>query len=136
MWNLVREREGILRQVAHGLQRIERVARADVLARGEHSHVHILLVSSLDLLLLLLEQFNLLLDGKLLHYRKAGVSHDRGIDAGEGACGEGEPLLKRGWGSLVQVVRTRNTVVTDTRSRKTRTLRSAKSKGCKTHFLG
>lgn len=34
----------------------------------DHSHVHILLMSSLNLLLLLLQKFDLLLNSKLFHY--------------------------------------------------------------------
>ena len=46
-----------------------RVAAAGckMLSRRYHAHVHILLVGSLDLLLLLLKQFDLLLDCKLFH---------------------------------------------------------------------
>jgi len=35
--------------------------------RRNHSHINILLVCGLDLLLLLLKQFNLLLNSKLFH---------------------------------------------------------------------
>ncbi len=38
-----------------------------MLRRWDHAHVHILLVGSLNLLLLLLKQFDLLLDRKLFH---------------------------------------------------------------------
>ena len=44
-------------------------ARSQVLGGGNHAHVDILLVGSLDLLLLLLKQFDLLLNSKLLHCR-------------------------------------------------------------------
>jgi hypothetical protein len=66
---LVGELESSLRHVGHGLQRIERTAGAERLSRGHHPHVDILLMSSLDLLLLLLQQLNLLLDGELFHCR-------------------------------------------------------------------
>jgi hypothetical protein len=51
---LVRELEARLLDVPHGLQRIELSAGMHRLAGRHHAHVDILLVSSLDLLLLLL----------------------------------------------------------------------------------
>lgn len=63
LWDLARELESI----AHGLQRIEWAAGSDGLARRHHAHVDILLLGGLDLLLLLLQELDLLLDGKLFH---------------------------------------------------------------------
>lgn len=74
LWHLVWELEGVLRHVGHGLQRIEAATGNHRLSRGYHSHVDILLLRSLDLLLLLLQQFNLLLDGKLLHCREVKLA--------------------------------------------------------------
>jgi len=45
-----------------------------MLGRGNHAHVDILLVGSLDLLLLLLKQLDLLLDSQLFHCRQTWVS--------------------------------------------------------------
>jgi len=58
---LLGELEGALWRHAR-LQGIEGATWAELLRRGHHSHVHVLLLSSLDLLLLLLQQLNLLLD--------------------------------------------------------------------------
>lgn len=44
----------------------------DGLAGGYHAHIYILLMGRLDLLLLLLQELNLLLDGQLFHYQKRG----------------------------------------------------------------
>jgi hypothetical protein len=64
---LVGELESSLRHIRHWLQRIERTARTDRLSWRHHPHVDILLMRSLNLLLLLLQQLDLLLNGKLLH---------------------------------------------------------------------
>lgn len=65
LWKLLWELEGILmRHARHLLQGIESSAGSKLLGR-HHAHVHVLL-SSLDLLLLLLQQLDLLLDGKLV----------------------------------------------------------------------
>jgi membrane protein required for beta-lactamase induction len=64
---LVGELESSLRHIGHWLQRIERTTRTKRLSRRHHPHVDILLMRSLNLLLLLLQQLNLLLNGKLLH---------------------------------------------------------------------
>jgi hypothetical protein len=66
---LLWELEGSLwRHATHGrLQRIECSARTERLSRRYHAHVDVLLVRRLDLLLLLLQQFDLLLDSKLFH---------------------------------------------------------------------
>jgi hypothetical protein len=42
-------------------------AGCKVLSRRDHAHIDVLLVCSLNLLLLLLEQFDLLLNRKLFH---------------------------------------------------------------------
>lgn len=49
------------------MQRIESPVVAKGLAGGHHAHVDVLLVRRLDLLLLLLQQLDLLLDGQLFH---------------------------------------------------------------------
>jgi hypothetical protein len=48
-----------------------------LLGGWNHAHVHILLVGSLNLLLLLLEQFDLLLNRKLFHSRRREHAHQR-----------------------------------------------------------
>lgn len=72
--HLVGELEGTLvTHVAHGrLEGVESTSRAELLSRRYHAHVDILLMGSLQLLLLLLEELDLLLNGKLVHCR-AGV---------------------------------------------------------------
>lgn len=63
------------RQVGHGgLQRTETLRHG--LTRGEHAHIDILL-GSLDLLLLLLEKFDLLLDSKLIEIARSIHAHQR-----------------------------------------------------------
>lgn len=64
---LIRELEVILRHIAHRLQRIERSIMSHGLAGRNHSHVDILLMSSLNLLLLLLQELDLLLNRQLFH---------------------------------------------------------------------
>lgn len=66
---LLGELESVLRRHAAeaGLQGIEAGAGAERLTWGEHPHADVLLVCGLYLLLLLLQQLDLLLDGKLLH---------------------------------------------------------------------
>jgi len=56
------------RHVGHGLKGVEVTARSE-LARWHHAHIHVLLLCSLKLLLLLLQQLNLLLKSQLLHYQ-------------------------------------------------------------------
>lgn len=68
------ELEGGLPHVAHGLQRIEGSIMCHGLAGGNHAHVDVLLVGSLDLLLLLLQQLDLLLDSQLFHCGEEDVS--------------------------------------------------------------
>ena len=75
---LVWELEGvhIWRQVWHLLlQWVEATDWDHALVWRNHAHVDILLVGSLNLLLLLLKQFDLLLDSKLLHYQELSVKH-------------------------------------------------------------
>lgn len=72
MSHLVWELKARLLEVSHGLQRIELTARVDGLTWGHHPQVDILLLCSLDLLLLLLKQLNLLLDSQLFHYHEDG----------------------------------------------------------------
>lgn len=69
--HLARELEAALGpHVAHGgLEWVEVTPRAELLPRGDHSHIDVLLMGSLELLLLLLEELDLLLDSKLVHYR-------------------------------------------------------------------
>lgn len=69
--HLVGELEGTLvTHVAHGrLERVEATSGAKLLGRRYHAHVDVLLMSSLQLLLLLLEELDLLLDSKLVHCR-------------------------------------------------------------------
>ncbi len=76
--HLVRELESGLVHVSHGLQGIEGSVVAHGLARRQHAHIDILLVGCLDLLLLLLQELDLLLDGKLLHYRPLATSRHAG----------------------------------------------------------
>jgi hypothetical protein len=70
--HLVGELEGSL-HVTHGLHRVE--SRTHSLLRRHDAHVHVLLLSSLNLLLLLLEQFDLLLNGELFHARVLEHAH-------------------------------------------------------------
>jgi hypothetical protein len=65
--HLIGELEIGLLQVSHVLQRIERATTWESLPLGHHAQIHILLLRSLDLLLLLLQQLNLLLNRQLLH---------------------------------------------------------------------
>lgn len=65
---------GKLESIAHGLQRIECAIMTKGLARRNHAHVDILLMGRLDLLLLLLQQFNLLLNRQLFHCVGGDVS--------------------------------------------------------------
>lgn len=69
--HLVGELEGTLvTHVAHGrLEGVEPTPRAELLSRRYHAHVDVLLMGSLQLLLLLLEELDLLLNGKLVHCR-------------------------------------------------------------------
>lgn len=65
---LLRKLEGVdlRRNTAHGTAGRECIDLAQLL-RLEQAHIHVLLVCSSDLLLLLLKQLNLLLNGKLFH---------------------------------------------------------------------
>lgn len=65
---LLRKLEGVdlRRDTTHGTTGRECVDLAQLL-RLEQTHVHVLLVCSSDLLLLLLKQLDLLLNGKLFH---------------------------------------------------------------------
>ena len=78
--HLVRKLEGALGpHVAHGRLQWVETTRPELLAGGDHAHIDVLLMGSLELLLLLLEQFDLLLDGKLVHCRKqVSVEKDNG----------------------------------------------------------
>ncbi len=73
LWKLGRELEtGLGRYVCHVL--LEWVESAGHgLIRGHHAHVEVLLLSGLDLLLLLLQQFDLLLDRELFHCTKEEI---------------------------------------------------------------
>lgn len=69
--HLVRELKGSLgSQVSQCRLQWVKCARAKLLGRGNHPHVDILLMGSLELLLLLLEELDLLLDGKLVHCKR------------------------------------------------------------------
>ena len=62
------------RQVLHlGLNGVVLSTWSQMLGWGDHAHVDILLVGSLNLLLLLLKQLDLLLDGQLFHCTKRRV---------------------------------------------------------------
>jgi hypothetical protein len=66
------ERVDLRRNTAHGGTRLEGRHLAQLLGL-QQAHVHVLLVCGSNLLLLLLEQLNLLLNGQLFHYLH--VSH-------------------------------------------------------------
>lgn len=68
---LLRELEGVDLGVAHIATLLESVNLAQLL-RLQQSHVYVLLVCSCNLLLLLLKQLDLLLDGQLFHWKTKG----------------------------------------------------------------
>jgi hypothetical protein len=95
--HLVRELEAALGpHVAHaGLQWVEITARAKLLPGGNHAHIDILLMGSLELLLLLLEELDLLLDSKLVHLRVREHAHQRGKLRRATPMGDMKPATSR-----------------------------------------